>query len=220
LDKRKEFQSVKRKHFAKMAQSCCNCDSTDDLHVHHIVPLALGGTNKITNLAVVCGSCHARAHGFDRTYNHTQSVIDGQRRTMDSGRWSTGLPAYGYTVGIARGVIVINESEAEIVRLVYRWRYVTKLKLTDIVDALNGMAINGRYEGSAWNSSTITQILKRYDVYLGGQHRNVQFPQILDDSYQQIIESFNQTYENKRFRKNTQIKLALDHESDVFYFAN
>ncbi|MED2706605.1 HNH endonuclease signature motif containing protein [Bacillus toyonensis] len=42
---------------------CANCSSREDLQIHHIVPLSIGGTNKLTNLALVCGECHAKIHG-------------------------------------------------------------------------------------------------------------------------------------------------------------
>ena len=41
---------------------CGNCGSTEELHVHHIVPLTRGGTNEMGNLRTLCKSCHARLH--------------------------------------------------------------------------------------------------------------------------------------------------------------
>lgn len=41
---------------------CGNCGSTDNLHVHHIVPLSLGGSNLPSNLRTLCKSCHQRLH--------------------------------------------------------------------------------------------------------------------------------------------------------------
>lgn len=41
---------------------CGNCGSTEELHVHHIVPLSLGGTNEMGNLRTLCKSCHQRLH--------------------------------------------------------------------------------------------------------------------------------------------------------------
>jgi DNA invertase Pin-like site-specific DNA recombinase len=37
------------------------------MHVHHIVPLASGGTNRITNLASLCDACHGKIHDIDFT---------------------------------------------------------------------------------------------------------------------------------------------------------
>jgi hypothetical protein len=41
---------------------CCNCSSSSNLHVHHVVPLINGGTNHKTNLITLCKECHARLH--------------------------------------------------------------------------------------------------------------------------------------------------------------
>lgn len=44
---------------------CCNCGrSKIELHAHHIVPLAKGGTNKKTNLITVCRGCHMAIHNY------------------------------------------------------------------------------------------------------------------------------------------------------------
>ena len=41
---------------------CANCGSTDDLEIHHIVPVSLGGRDVIENLVPLCSSCHKAAH--------------------------------------------------------------------------------------------------------------------------------------------------------------
>lgn len=41
---------------------CINCGSTEAINYHHIVPLELGGTNRITNIAPLCKACHIKAH--------------------------------------------------------------------------------------------------------------------------------------------------------------
>lgn len=45
--------------------SCKNCGKTlsvgdSNLHIDHIIPKSLGGTNAVTNLQVLCGSCNTR----------------------------------------------------------------------------------------------------------------------------------------------------------------
>lgn len=62
---RLEFNRVlfKRDLEEKLGKTCCNCGSNLDVEYHHIVPLALGGTNKITNIVPLCGICHSIVHG-------------------------------------------------------------------------------------------------------------------------------------------------------------
>lgn len=64
---REWFNRNRERLFAEIGvYECMNCESTDSLHIHHVVPLANGGTNRITNLRVLCKECHAKAHGDSR----------------------------------------------------------------------------------------------------------------------------------------------------------
>jgi len=45
---------------------CKMCGATDDLHLHHIVPLLSGGTNGPFNLLTLCRSCHTKVESFTR----------------------------------------------------------------------------------------------------------------------------------------------------------
>ena len=42
---------------------CTNCGASRTLQAHHVVPLSKGGSNKLTNLKLLCERCHQRAHG-------------------------------------------------------------------------------------------------------------------------------------------------------------
>lgn len=44
--------------------SCSKCTKRNQqLHVHHIIPLSRGGSNRYDNLEVLCESCHSKEHG-------------------------------------------------------------------------------------------------------------------------------------------------------------
>lgn len=47
----------------KLGIKCANCGCSGYVEYHHIVPLALVGTNNITNFAPLCNTCHKLAHG-------------------------------------------------------------------------------------------------------------------------------------------------------------
>jgi hypothetical protein len=47
---------------ARDRNCCSNCGCTENLHVHHIVPLTVGGTNEMGNLYTLCRKCHERLH--------------------------------------------------------------------------------------------------------------------------------------------------------------
>lgn len=58
------------------ATSCMNCGNGGSLHLHHVVPLAIGGTNNVSNLVILCTECHARAHNSS---NLIRAVQQGNR---------------------------------------------------------------------------------------------------------------------------------------------
>ena len=43
--------------------NCNNCGKSWRLHLHHSKPLSKGGTNKISNLKLLCATCHSKKHG-------------------------------------------------------------------------------------------------------------------------------------------------------------
>ena len=60
---RDEFKRIRASFMAQCSRECGNCGSSENLEIHHIVPIVFGGTNRIGNLAALCGSCHRLAHG-------------------------------------------------------------------------------------------------------------------------------------------------------------
>jgi len=55
--------------FQKYGRHCDRCGSKNNLHIHHKIPLSLGGSNEIGNLVVLCESCHEGTHGREFCYN-------------------------------------------------------------------------------------------------------------------------------------------------------
>lgn len=56
-------ESFRKELKAKIENKCANCGKECNVEYHHIVPLALGGTNNITNITGLCSTCHKLAHG-------------------------------------------------------------------------------------------------------------------------------------------------------------
>jgi len=73
--------------------SCRNCGSSDDLHLHHIVPLSNGGNHIESNCVVLCSSCHSRTH--DRLIEKTRAGI---ARARKEGKWVGSVPTGFVTV--------------------------------------------------------------------------------------------------------------------------
>ena len=63
-------------------KKCFECETTEDLHEHHVVPKSKGGTNTIT----LCHQCHMKAHGRDgKGLNHSRLIKEGQKKAKERG---------------------------------------------------------------------------------------------------------------------------------------
>lgn len=61
---RQEFsrKSFRDNLIKKLGCTCINCEATENMEYHHIVPLRNGGTNKLSNIVPICETCHYKAH--------------------------------------------------------------------------------------------------------------------------------------------------------------
>ena len=65
-----EYLRLKEDVLRKTDGKCMNCGSMENIEIHHIIPLAFGGTNKIDNLIPLCCDCHVAMHnGFNLNDN-------------------------------------------------------------------------------------------------------------------------------------------------------
>lgn len=105
MSKRKQINLVTRKNvFEKYDSKCCSCKETQELVIHHIVPIGVGGTDEETNLCLVCSSCHKKIH---ENYNHINfnGKPPGRKRIIKSG-YKTAIKNFFYD---KRGSMSINE---------------------------------------------------------------------------------------------------------------
>lgn len=170
-DLRTEFSKLKPFFAERLPNACQNCESDTDLHVHHIVPLALGGRNILSNLAVLCGVCHGKIHGIDIKKSHGNAVLAGRKRSAKVGKWSAGRLPYGFDID-RNSNLITNDSEADIVRLIYKWRFEDRLTLPQIILILNEMAVPTKHDGQ-WRASSLRGILENPlyvgDYYMSGE---------------------------------------------------
>lgn len=57
--------SDQKTYILSSGSRCMQCRKKFDplaLHVHHIKPLSKGGSNRPTNLTVLCSACHTKVH--------------------------------------------------------------------------------------------------------------------------------------------------------------
>ena len=61
---------------------CFECEATEDLQEHHVVPKSRGGTKTVT----LCYECHMKAHGRDsKGMNHGRLTEEGLQQAKRNG---------------------------------------------------------------------------------------------------------------------------------------
>ena len=65
---------------------CCNCQSTEDLEYHHVVPIIFGGNDINSNIFCVCHNCHSKIH-FSKNgkINHSEAIKAGIQKAKENG---------------------------------------------------------------------------------------------------------------------------------------
>ena len=66
-----------------VGNTCCNCQSDKNIEYHHIVPLALGGADIVSNIVPLCHQCHKAAH-CGRHISHYRKSVNGGRKPKSS----------------------------------------------------------------------------------------------------------------------------------------
>lgn len=59
-ERRKELTNRKNKGMYNDYKKCGKCGSTENLELHHMIPMSLGGTNDENNLIWLCNKCHGK----------------------------------------------------------------------------------------------------------------------------------------------------------------
>ncbi|MEW4281778.1 recombinase family protein [Priestia megaterium] len=197
MNKREEYMLLYAEFDAKLPKVCGNCGSTSDLQMHHIVPLINGGNNILSNITRLCTDCHSATHGG---HNFVKLARIGSRNNAKSGKRAGGSITYGYDSKNAE--IYINEAEADVVRIIYKLRYVYECSITEMPIILNELAIPTKRNAAKWSHQAVKKILVNpmyfgEYVYEGVNYGKLIAP-ILDDEMKRTVDAFNEKYEGKR----------------------
>lgn len=65
-DKPRKDHSSFAWHHKHKKERCANCDGTDRLEWHHMIPAALGGTAEPENMVCLCKECHEAVTAYQR----------------------------------------------------------------------------------------------------------------------------------------------------------
>lgn len=67
---------VKVAVFGRDKGKCKHCDSKEKLHYHHIERFSDGGQNTVSNLMLLCASCHAEEHKGEKAYHMLKKMSE------------------------------------------------------------------------------------------------------------------------------------------------
>lgn len=85
MDNREYFELNRKQWLYKLDNGCINCKSKAT-HLHHIVPLSLGGSNNDSNIVPMCEECHGIVHGINGFKNHSKSTKEGMKIAKANGK--------------------------------------------------------------------------------------------------------------------------------------
>jgi len=73
-----DWEERRKQVVERDSNQCSKCGEWGHLHLHHITPLSMGGSNKITNLKLLCENCHSKKHGgrdFSGDFNSIETAF-------------------------------------------------------------------------------------------------------------------------------------------------
>ena len=90
--------------------TCFECDATENLHHHHVVPRSLGGTKTIP----LCERCHSLVHSKDFTSTGALTSKAMQKKKA-KGLYTGGSVPFGFKLGDDGETLVPNPAEVDII---------------------------------------------------------------------------------------------------------
>ena len=114
MTKRPIPKHIRKAVFKKHGKECKKCKCKEGLHIHHIFPEALGGTEELDNLVPLCNECHMDYH---KRYNYDYDLryFDGEYTHRKAFEQFLNLPNAKdlmYTLrGLVGGYISVGSNE-------------------------------------------------------------------------------------------------------------
>jgi len=148
-----------------MEDKCFECETTEDLQQHHVVPRSRGGTKTVT----LCHSCHMKAHGRDsKGLNHVRLTKEGLKRARARGV-KLGNPNLkeARLKAIEKRKLQGKETTDRVMPMIETIRQSGITSLRGIARKLNELNFQSP-RGGIWYASTVKyHILKRMEVING-----------------------------------------------------
>lgn len=88
----------------ELGKRCGNCGSENNIQYHHIVPLAKGGNDILSNIAPLCEDCHRLVHG-----RHSSGISHSELTKLGIER----ARAEGKQIGLIKGTKLTTKKSVE-----------------------------------------------------------------------------------------------------------
>ena len=101
----------RKKVYARDRYECRNCGrcggprGNAELHAHHIVPKAEGGSHEISNLATLCKECHNKIHSGQLDFDNSDIKHTGMPHTWPGPEWNS-------SKGLSQGKSARSDSDS------------------------------------------------------------------------------------------------------------
>ena len=143
-----------------MEDKCFECEITEDLQQHHVVPISRGGTKTVT----LCHSCHMKAHGRDsKGLNHRRLTKEGLAKAREKGI-KLGNPSLkeARLKAVEKRKLQGKETADRVMPMIEMIRQSGITSLSGIARKLNELNFQSA-RGGIWYASTVKGILKRME---------------------------------------------------------
>lgn len=80
-------------------EQCYNCGNFRPLHLHHVTSLGRGGSNKVSNLRLLCERCHSQKHGgrnFSDTFRDSTTAFSKRIPDIENAIQQNRRISFGY----------------------------------------------------------------------------------------------------------------------------
>ena len=136
-----------------MTKKCFECNSTGNLHEHHVVPRSKGGTKTLT----LCEICHSKVHG--RNLENTNLIRNALNEKKKKGEVMGNWCPFGF-----------KEKNGKYVKKIFEYNLMKKIILINerkektqeqIADELNKNKIKPS-KGEKWNRTMVCKNIKKF----------------------------------------------------------
>jgi hypothetical protein len=152
----------------KANNECANCGQTAS-QAHHVVPLILGGFDKLSNLVALCEECHEKVHGT-KLRNHSELTKEGLNRARERGVKLGGWRGHRFGE-LGAHLIALNDAKKEKVKEEAKILAPTLLSLRSQGMSLRSIANHLNEEGilnsqdKKFNAVKISRLLKEIEKF-------------------------------------------------------